>query len=280
MLKILTLSWNGAKKLDRLYNSLIPALQDLPFKWLIKDNGSKDNSLQIIKEWNNDNIISFEYKHNRDNFAEGCNFLFNEACCKEDDLVLLLNNDTIIDNKLSIKNMINLINKDNDVGVVGSKLLYDKSKKIQHAGVVFSTKTGLLPTNYRRNEEIRLEDNLDREFQAITAACMLTKAKYYENICRTNKSKLHGLDNNYSWCFEDVSACLSIKYNMKKKIVYCGNTSILHEESATLNLNPVNKLFMNHNVNHFFHMWKGKYVYDDAAKYISNPKYNLYNLSQ
>jgi O-antigen biosynthesis protein len=276
VLYILTLNWDGAAKLEKLYNSLLPSLQDVSFKWLIKDNGSKDNSLQIIKEWNNDNVIPHDYKHNRDNFAGGCNFLFNEACCKEDDLILLLNNDTIIDNKASIKNMIDLINKDNDIGAVGCKLLYDKSKKIQHAGVVFSTKTGLLPTNYRRGETQTPEDNLDREFQAITAACMLTKAKFYENICRENKSKLNGLDTNFNWAFEDVSACLSIKYNMKKKIVYCGDTSILHEESATLNINPVNKLFMNHNVNHFLHLWKGKYDYDDAAKYLSNPKYNLY----
>lgn len=274
MLHILTLNWNGESHLKSLYLSLVHALEGIDYKWMIKDNGSKDNSIEYIKSLNNDNITIFDYKHNRNNFSQGCNFLFREAAPKPNDYILLLNNDIIIKNKDSIKNMIELFESDDNIGVVGAKLLYSDGDMLQHAGVVFSERTNNLPTNYRRGARQDSDSDKNREFQAITGAVMLTKAKYYENICRTNKSGLHGLDELYQWCFEDISACLSIKYDMNKKILYCGNTSFIHEESATLKKNPVNKLFMNHNVKHFLNKWQGKYT-NDLDRYMTNSNYGL-----
>ena len=61
------------------------------------------------------------------------------------------------------------------------------------------------------------------------------------------------------------------------KIVYCGNTVILHEESASLKKNPVQKLFMHNNVTHFKKKWwdgqNPRYKLDHQA-YISNSAHN------
>lgn len=274
MLNILTLNWNGKDKLAKLAPTLIDSLNGLKYKWLIKDNGSTDESINYINSLNNNNINIIKYGHNRDNFSQGCNFLFKEASCKDDDYVLLLNNDIVVDNIDSIKNMIKSLESNKDIGVVGAKLLYDDKTTIQHAGVVFSSRTNNLPVNYRRGYREEQMDCLNREFQSVTAAVMLTKSVYYENICDTNKSKLHGLCEDFFWCFEDVSACLSIKYDLNKKIVYCGDTSFFHEESASLKKNPVNKLFMEHNVKTFLNMWKGEYA-NDLEEYENNLNHNV-----
>lgn len=277
MLYILTLSFNGKDKLEKLYPTLINNLNNIKYKWLIKENGSSDNSNEYIESLNNENIHLIKYPHNRDNFSQGCNFLFNEVKTTDDDYILLLNNDIIFNDDNSIKNMISIIEKDNNVGVVGCKLTYPDQKTLQHTGVVFSDKTYRLPTNFRCKEAVDKTASEDREYQAITGAVMLTKAKYYNDICQTNKSGINGLDENYVFCFEDVDACLAIKYNMNKKIVYCGNTNVSHEESATLNKNPMNKLFMSHNMKYFTTKWFGKYSMD-REDYIKNNKHKLYKV--
>ena len=62
---------------------------------------------------------------------------------------------------------------------------------------------------------------------------------------------------------------------MKKRVIYCGETNIFHEESATLKTTKTNRLFMQHNVNLFRKKW-GNIVKEDHLLYISNPNYNLY----
>jgi GT2 family glycosyltransferase len=273
MLHVLTLTWQGVDKITRLYPTLVNALGDIEYRWHLKDNGSTDNTLETIKSWNNPNVHVLAHPNNLDSFALGCNRLFKAAEPKPDDLILLLNNDVVFNDKHSLKNMIKLINKDPDIGVVGAKLTYTNTNKLQHAGVVFTPQLKM-PINFRSNEIDDANASKNREFQAITGAALLTRANLYANICTTNKSGLPGQDENFVWAFDDVSACLAIKYKLKKKVVYCGQTNISHDESATLKKNPMNKMFMRQNALNLLEQWS-RYYQIDAPLY-KDPNYNLY----
>jgi len=273
-INVFTLNWNGKDKLQTLYPTLINSLSDLNYTWFVKDNGSKDDSVSYLNSLNDDKIKCIAYKNNLQNFATGMNYLFAEAAPNDEDLIVLLNNDVIFNDSNSLKYMMSIINNDPNVGVVGARLLYTGTKKIQHAGVVIDNKHKM-PMHYRAHQEIDKDSEKNREFQSVTAAVVLTKAKYFKNICTTNKSGINGMDENFHWAFEDVSMCLSIKYNMNKKIVYCGNTNIYHEESASLKKVPSNKLFMPHNTNYFLKLWADRYTLDHDA-YKNNSKYQLY----
>ena len=157
---------------------------------------------------------------------------------------------------------------------MGARLLYTNTENLQHAGVVFHN-TIQTPTHFRCNEKSDKNAEKNREFQSVTAAVSITRAELFKNTCTTNKSGNKGMDENYHWAFDDVDLCLSIKYNMGKKIVYCGNTNIYHEESASLKKNPTNKLFMHHNVNYLKNKWLKRYSLDQDI-YTKDPKYNLY----
>ena len=270
MLYILTLNYNGKHHLEKLYPSIN---KSIPMKWLIKDNGSTDDSVSYIKSLNDPLVSIVETKHNRDNFSKGCNVLFNMCEAQDEDHILLLNNDIIFNDNHSLKNMIHIMENDPSVGVVGAKLLYTDNT-LQHAGVVMGARTNFCPIHLKANQPEDKASTKNREFQALTGACLLTKAKYYKQICKTNPSRINGLDESYIWCFEDIDACLSIKYDMGKKIVYCGTTKIYHEESATLKKVPSNKLFLNKNMNTFVKKWRNKVV--DDIKLYNNPNYNLY----
>lgn len=270
MLYLLTLTWGASEKLNNLKKSLLPALNGIDFTWLIKDNDSKDNTFEMASEWGS-NIKPIKYKNNLQNFSQGMNYLFAEASPNDNDTIMLLNNDVVFNDSSSIKNMIGLLNK--DVGVVGTRLLYSGTNKLQHAGVVFNP-NHRGPLHFRAGEESDYHAEKNRYFQVVTGAVLLTKAEYFKNVCKTNKSGIQGMDENFHWAFDDVDLCLSIKYNMDKKIVYCGKANISHEESASLKKNPANKLFMQHNWNVLHEKWNNKIITDEN-NYKSNNKYNL-----
>lgn len=267
MIHVLTLTWNGLEKLERLHSGLIENLEytKQPYRWYIRDNGSKDKTIEIVKSW--PNTVILEAGHNRDNFACGVNSLSTLAKTYHDfniesDMFLLINNDVEFVNDSSLSQMLALIDK--DVSVVGSRLLYNNTNTLQHAGVIFGERYGNMPYHYRHQEISDINAEKNRYFQAVTAAVCLITAKDFDAI--------GGLDEKFHWAFEDIDMCLRIGA-LGKKIVYCGESKIFHEESASLKKNPINKLFMSHNVNHFKQKWFGKYSLDHTF-YLKNSDYN------
>lgn len=274
MLNILTLTWNGEHKLAKLEASLMPALDGINYKWFIKDNASKDGTLKMISDWSNSNVVSHAYPSNQQNFSEGCNYLFERTGASDKDYVMLLNNDIVLNDTHSIRRMLSILESDDSVGMVGARLLYTDTDKLQHAGVVFNP-TYKTPMHFRAGQQTDAAAQQDRLFQVVTGAVCITKAEYFRNAYDKNKSGIKGMDEGYHWAFDDVDLCLSIKYNMSKKIVYCGNTNIFHEESASLKKNPVNKLYLPSNLRRLFDKWTGRYSIDQEV-YTKNPNLNLY----
>jgi hypothetical protein len=60
MLHILTLTWNAADKLSKLHETLIPALEGIDYKWWIKDNASKDDTVARASTWG-DKVVCIPY---------------------------------------------------------------------------------------------------------------------------------------------------------------------------------------------------------------------------
>jgi len=270
-LHALTLTWNGEQKLQKLQFSLkrnfVQLKNDMDCIWHIRDNGSKDNTKALLTTylWQS-GLNLYEAGHNRDSFATCVNYLFQQANPNDDDLILLLNNDVIFNEEVSLLKMWSLMKKTN-AAIVGARLM-DNQNKLQHAGVIFSNQYGKMPWHYRRGEEADPAAHADRSFQAVTAAVCLMKASSFKRV--------GGMCEDYKWAFEDIDLCLRI--GKDEKIVYAGETKITHEESATLKLNPVNKLFMGHNVDCFKKRWwsGAAPIYQiDHDLYLKNPKYNV-----
>lgn len=265
---LFTLTWNRLPMLATLNASVRPALEGLNWFWYVKDNGSKDGTVDEVKQWG-ERVIPYAYPNNRQSFSEGMNYLFANAKPDDEDFVLLLNNDVEFLDQNSIHEMISAMT--DDVGIVGARLLYTGTNKLQHAGVVFH-EANQLPIHFRSGQENDIDSEKNRTFQAVTGAVLLTKGKYYRQAFQ-NKSGTVGLDETYQWMYEDIDFCLSVAA-MGKKIVYCGKTKISHRESATINENPVNRLFLNQNIKRFREKWHGRYASDRIA-YESNKNHNL-----
>lgn len=273
MLHILTLTFNGCDKLTKLKNSLIPALEGIDFTWLIKDNNSTDDTVAAASQWG-DNVKVIAHKNNYQNFSQGCNLLFNEAAPKDNDDIMLLNNDIIFNDKKSIKDMLKILNGYKDIGAVGARLLYTDTNKLQHAGVVFDDRIKT-PLHFRLHQNSDNNAEKNRLFQVVTGAVLLTKADFYKNVHNNQSSGNRGMDENFHWGFDDVDLCLAIKHTIEKRIVYCGTTNIYHEDSASLKKIPTNRLFLNHNLNYLRTKWNGKYCCDRFL-YENDPNLNLF----
>lgn len=269
MLKIFTLNWNGKDKLEYLKKSLIPELEGIEYQWYIKDNGSTDNSVDLIKYWNNKDIIPMAYKDNKQNYSQGMNYLYKHSEVNDKDYILTLNNDIIFKDHehQSIKNMLKIIQEDISVGQVGAKLNFKDSDRIQHCGVVFNG-FNALPMHLKSNIKETAVERKDRLFPAVTGAVSLMRASDWKSI--------DGFDEKYMWAFEDIDQSFKILYNLNKKIVYCGNTKIEHFESSTLKINPVNRLFLNQNSGLFISKWRNYIDKTLVKKYTENDNYNLY----
>lgn len=264
MIYILSLNYNGEKLLPKLLSSTKKALSGISYKWLIKDNNSTDASLSTLYEEqkNNPNIKIYNYPNNDQNFSEGMNYLFDKTNASDDDFILLLNNDIEFVDYNSINNMIELF-KDNSIGAVGCKLNFPgkHNNKIQHCGVVFSNRK--FPYHLDGGKKEQKYHSLNKEFQVVTGAVLLTKAKYYKFAHVTNKSNIPGLDERFIWGLDDVDFCLSLKYKMNKKIMYCGDTNIIHHESYTLKNNNLNKFYFNSNISLLHNKWGNHIIIDD-----------------
>ena len=272
----LTLTWNGKEKLQALRKGFCTNLLKLQNEgiktavWRIRDNGSKDGTINELNSWifKGDCPISpivHDISHNRDSFARGINYLFEKADPDDNDIILLLNNDVVFNDDDSLSKMYRLMKKTN-AAVVGARLLYSNTTKLQHAGVIFSERYGRMPYHFRPGEESDANAEKDRYFQAVTAAVCLVKASSFRRI--------EGLDEGYRWAFEDIDMCLEI--GKTEKIAYCGKTKIFHEESASLKKNPVNKMFLQSNIKHFKDKWSNNYTIDHDL-YLKNANYNVIN---
>lgn len=271
MIIILTLSWNGLDKLSNLRTGLIRNLNsiELPYDWFIRSNGCTDNTQKEILNW--EEVTPLIKNHNRDSFAIGVNSIVDLAIEKygekqfKNSLILLLNNDIIFRDNISLLNMFNLLKNEN-VGQVGCRLMFTGKNIICHNGVIFSKKYNSFPWHYRDSEICTENDKKNYYFQAVTAAVSFVKG---DDFLMAGK-----LCQEYFWGFEDIHLSLMINKILNKKIICCGSTEIDHEQSSSLKKNKFNLLFQQQNSKIFKSKWFGKYEIDHD-KYLNDSNYNL-----
>lgn len=261
----MTLNWNKKETIKNLKDSLLPALNDLDWHWLVRDNASTDGAAQMISEWGreNDRIHPFLLDNNKSNYSQGMNFLFDESGAKPGDLIITLNNDVTIRDPSSLKKMVALISNDKTIGQVGAKLNYPTGG-IQHVGVLFHKNS--LPYHFRAGEEESSSDRSNRYFPAVTGALSLTTADIYSQIRHPDQM---------NWQFDDIWFSCAVR-ELGKKIVLCGETNVTHAESISLKQNPVHKLFQKQNIDFFLKRWKKSIDISETTKYSKNAEYNLY----
>ncbi len=219
-----------------------------PYEVIIIDNASTDGTGEFLKclEGNVKIITNGENL----GFARSCN---QGAMAAEGEFLVFLNNDTVPEPGW-LDSMVSVADGNPDVAVVGSKLLYPDDR-VQHAGVVFGCRESGLSIShiYKGIEREHPAVNYLREFNAVTAACMLVKRNVFLALDMFDEGFLNG--------YEDVDFCLRVR-EKGLKIMYNPESTLLHYEESTegrLDHGERNTL-------HFLSKWKGKIEPDEETK--------------
>jgi GT2 family glycosyltransferase len=137
-ISIIILNWNGLNDTLECLDSVKKI--DYPnFNVIVVDNGSTDNSVEVIKKRFPD--VALIATGRNLGFAEGNNVGVTYAMSKGADYILLLNNDTIVDAQL-LSSLVEAAEQNPDAGIFGAKIYYySEPDKIWYAGARWIKKT-------------------------------------------------------------------------------------------------------------------------------------------
>ena len=252
-LSIIIVNYNTKELLEQCLASIFKNISYLNYEVFVVDNNSHDKSQNMVKElFPKVNLIE---NNNNYGFAKANNQAIK--LCKGK-YILLLNSDTIILNN-SINKLFEFMERNNNVGVVGPKLLYS-NKNLQISCRKYSTITNavypLIPILNRININ-KLSDkyfdsnfyNLTQKVDYVCGACMMLKSHLFKDI---------GLfDEQFFIYSEEEDLCYRI---MKKgwDIIYFPFAEVIHFESESFN-NSIEKICF---------LYKSKYLFIKKHKGI------------
>lgn len=198
--------------LDRIWRNTDDAIS---YEVIVVDNGSTDGTA----DWFADTSRfpkPVRYEHNDDNlgFAKGNNL---GARLSQGRHLLFLNNDTLVQHNW-LSEMLRVGLSDPSVGIVGIKQLFPYTNTLYHTGIVF-TPDGRPEHLYPHLDASLPHVNKQREYQAVTGACLL--------IDRTLFKDCGGFDEAYRNGYEDIDLCMAVRQR-GRKIVCCTKAYIYH----------------------------------------------------
>lgn len=236
MLSIIIPQLNKSEMTENCIDSIVDVTSE-PYEIVLVDNGSID----VISEEHKKRVVYVRSETNL-NFAGGCNL---GASKTTGDKLCFLNNDTVA--LYDWEKAADLLS--NEIGIVGSKLLYPDGT-LQHAGMEHIELRPGEPVSFehrfRGKAGNHTEANVDAICPVVTGACLfITKADFDE---------VKGFDEEYRNWFEDVDLCFKVRYELNKKILYSHKSKLVHLESATgkeLNMTPMHV----HSRVYFYQKW-------------------------
>lgn len=210
-------TWNKLELTRQCVTALASKTADCSFEVIIVDNGSTDGTPEFLQTLGGDvrTLLNAENL----GFAVACN---QGARVARGKYLVFLNNDTIPQDGW-LKPLVSEVDEHPEVGIAGSKLLFADGS-VQHAGVVFMRSRRSAYHIYQAALSASPSVNQRREFQAVTAACMLVRRELFEEV--------HGFDEQFINGFEDVDLCLKVR-EKGYHIVYQPRSVVYHLESQT-----------------------------------------------
>ncbi len=133
MFSILTPTYNRAKELNRVYNSLIDQ-SFREFEWIISDDGSTDETAIIVKKWQNEGL-DFKITYHVLSHNQGKSYAVNEGLdlCNHPYTIIADSDDTFFANTLedlkTIWDSIELTDNAEKIGAVWT-LVQDEASKL------------------------------------------------------------------------------------------------------------------------------------------------------
>lgn len=228
LVSVIILNRNGEKLLAALLESWKEKNSLNNIELIVIDHASQDDSLRLLHRWQSQLPLHVIPLSINDSFSASCNRAAREARGK---FLLFLNNDIIWLQDV-LPAMVETLEQDQDIGIVGLKLIKSSGHEhlysqalVQHLGIRFK----LVQTTYWPYEA-DADDLHEAEYAAqivpaVTGAVMFCRK---EDFCRAGM-----FDPTYFYGFEDVEFCLRFSNRLGKKIICRNDLLALHHHGHT-----------------------------------------------
>lgn len=191
---------------------------DIAYEIIIGDDNSTDLTRELEKVVKGVMVIHHEKNLQ---FLMNCNRISREASGK---YLVFLNNDTQVQ-KNWLKTLVDLMEKEENIGLAGSKLIYSNGLVQEAGGIVWKDAAVLQYGNNRQPGEEELNDI--RETDYISGASIIIRRKLWEEI--------GGFDRRFAPAYyEDVDLAFQVK-EKGYKVVYQPESEVIHFEGVTEN---------------------------------------------
>ena len=218
------LNYNTSSDLIQAIQSVSKAAVDVLVDVVVIDNGSTDNSVQILrKEFPNLDII--ELKENL-GFASGFNHIFEKSA----DYYFLLNSDIILEAG-SIPKILEIMCNDPKIGIAGLNMLrVDGSQQFSYGKMPNLLSELTNRSGYQKLQKFQQISKTYFEVESILGAVMIVPNYTIKTV--------GGMDPNYFFFFEETDWCLRIK-KAGLKVVHIPDVSVIHMQGVSANKVPI-----------------------------------------
>ena len=203
---VIILNWNGAALLRRYLPTVIVGTDAAVADIIVADNGSTDNSLQVLREeFPEVKVLAFEKNHG---FAEGYNLAIGQTMYP---YTVLLNSDVRTPQGW-LNPLLDYMEAHPEVGAVMPKLLHDREdgrEMFEYAGAAggyidchgYPYCRGRI-FEYVEDDHGQYDDGPKSVFWA-TGACLMVRSRLYQDV--------GGLDKEFFAHMEEIDLCWRIR---------------------------------------------------------------------
>lgn len=230
-----------------LLNSILNINITIPYEIIIADDMSNDET-KIIEQYTKNIVILHNDK--KYNFLLNCNKASKFAKGK---YILFLNNDSKVYNGW-LNSLVKLIESNDKIGMVGSKLIFPDGRLQEAGGIVFND--GKCSNFGRYDYSDKPEYNYVKEVDYISGASILIRKSIWE--------KIGGFDEKFiPKYYEDIDLAFQLRKN-GYKVIYQPKSIVIHYERITKQLNSGINHFQEINKNKFIEKWTNELKYHET----------------
>lgn len=219
---------NSLEFLEPCLESLLAITDYKNYEIIVVDNGSSDPDLiayyQRLTSRQDGNIHILPYP-DEFNYSAMCN---RAATIARGEFLLFLNNDVQILHRHWLSRMVAHALRA-EVGVVGAKLVYPETGKVQHAGVVLGigqcADHPFISTLDHDAPGYMNRAVTDQNYSAVTGACLLVSKDIYWQVDGHNERDL-------PVSFSDIDLCLKVR-ELGKLVVWTPHATLVHHGSVS-----------------------------------------------
>ena len=233
---IIILNWNGAEMLHRYLPSVIANTPVQDCEIIVADNGSTDNSLQVLaKEFPTVRTIVLDKNYG---FAEGYNRAIEQVSSK---YVVLLNSDVETTGEW-LQPLVKYLNSHTDTAAVQPKVRsWNKKDYFEHAGAAGGYLDALgypycRGRRFGRVEKDKGQYDTVAQIDWTTGACMCVRTDVYKET--------GGLDPTFFAHMEEIDLCWRLR-NKGWKLACVPQSIVFHLGGGALNYGNPRKTYLN-----------------------------------